>query len=258
MRVVEAGSPGGTTVVGLHGWGASAYSFRHLLPLLAGAGLRGVALDLRGHGLSDKPTDAQSYGAAEMTRQVVNALNALDLTSAVLVGQSMGGALAIDVAGADPGRIRGVVLVAPVGFTPIRRISVARALKASRWLGGRVPRWAVRLLLQRVYGTLRTFDQRDVDEYWAAAQFAEWPRALFQLVNEFDWTRRPAERLRSIAGQLQVLFGERDKLIHAASALRRARMLTSEQVTVVAGGGHLLAEEAPEQVLLAIRRALGA
>ena len=42
-------------VVMLHGWGASLYMYRHALDRLPRPGLRAIAVDLRGYGLSDKP-----------------------------------------------------------------------------------------------------------------------------------------------------------------------------------------------------------
>jgi pimeloyl-ACP methyl ester carboxylesterase len=256
-RVVEAGPLGGTVVVALHGWGASAYSFRRLLPLLDAAGMRAIALDLRGHGLSEKPMEPARYSAAGMARYVLDVLDVLGLESVVLVGQSMGGAIAIDTAVAAGARVRGVVLAAPVGFTAIRRIAVARAVRASRWISDRVPRWMIRVILRRVYGTIRPFEDRDIDEYWAPAQFRDWPHALFHLVNEFDWGMRPHDQLQAIGGNVFALFGERDNLIPAARAVFRAGVFAPERVLVVPGSGHLIAEEAPEFIVRAIEVALG-
>src|SRR5512142_865222 len=56
VRVVLAGPDSGTAVVLVHGWGACVYSFAEMIPALAGAGHRVIAVDLPGFGLSDKPT----------------------------------------------------------------------------------------------------------------------------------------------------------------------------------------------------------
>src|SRR4029079_441179 len=99
-----AGLEGGVPALLLHGWGASAYSFRRLLPLLAEAGYRGIAPDLRGHGLSARPIDAKRYSSAAMVAQVLDSMDALRVPNAVLVGQSMGAAIAMDVAATEPAR----------------------------------------------------------------------------------------------------------------------------------------------------------
>ena len=55
VRILESGFSGDIDVVMLHGWVASAYSFRHELDSLPALGVHGLAVDFRGFGLSDKP-----------------------------------------------------------------------------------------------------------------------------------------------------------------------------------------------------------
>jgi pimeloyl-ACP methyl ester carboxylesterase len=227
-----------------------------MLPLLASSGYRGIAPDLRGHGLSAKALGANHYTSTAMVAHVREIMDALRLERAVLVGQSMGAAIALDVAAADLPRVRAAVLSGPVGFTPLRRISVARALRASAWLPGRVPRWGIRLLLQRQYGALGHFTERDVDEYWAPSQFADFTRALFALVNEFDWNPRPATHVHELGERVRVLVGEHDKLVAPAWPQHGVSVLPPKQVSFVPGGGHLLAEEAPERLCEAIASVL--
>lgn len=85
----ELGDPSGRAVVLLAGFKAAATSWRYQLTPLAAAGYRVIAVDLRGHGTSDRPeTDV------DMTRRgrdVHDVLAALDLHDVVLVGGSMGG-----------------------------------------------------------------------------------------------------------------------------------------------------------------------
>ena len=55
VRVVECGRDDAPPVLLLHGWGCSVYAWRHIAPALAAAGWKAIAMDLRGHGLSDRP-----------------------------------------------------------------------------------------------------------------------------------------------------------------------------------------------------------
>ena len=61
VRILESGFSGDVDVVMLHGWVASAYSFRHELESLPALGAHCLAVDLRGFGLSDKPAARDSY-----------------------------------------------------------------------------------------------------------------------------------------------------------------------------------------------------
>src|SRR5690348_4830460 len=61
MRVAERGPSNGRSLVMLHGWGGSLYMYRHALERFPALGFRTIAVDLRGHGLSDKPLEPNSY-----------------------------------------------------------------------------------------------------------------------------------------------------------------------------------------------------
>jgi pimeloyl-ACP methyl ester carboxylesterase len=251
VRVAEAGADDGDPVLMLNGWGASVFNYRLVLPRLAEDGYRGIALDIRGHGLSDASGDASQYTSEALTEQVVSVLDALQLRSAVLVGQSMAGAAVLDTVWRVPERVRGAVLLAPIGFAHIARVTAARLLRVRQWHPRRVPRWVVELILRRVYGVRASFTERDVDEYWATLQAPATVTALMLLVERFDWTPRPP-RACPPGTPLHVLFGERDRLIPAARAAARARRFTGALVEVIEGAGHLLAEEVPGEVVRAI------
>jgi pimeloyl-ACP methyl ester carboxylesterase len=75
---------------------------------------RAVALDLRGHGRSERPKNGD-YTIAGMAGDVAAAADTLGLEKFVLVGHSMGGGVALAYAGAHPERVAGLVLVDPIG-----------------------------------------------------------------------------------------------------------------------------------------------
>ena len=257
VRVLESEPSGGSPVVLLHGWGGSAYNFRRAFPLLAEAGLTAIAPDLRGHGLSDKPTFLDAYTSAAMVDHVLAVLDAMGVGNAVFVGQSMAGAIVMDLVRTAPNRVRAAVLLASIGFTRIQRVAVARALRSRQWPLEHVPRWAIELLLRRVYGTRATWEPRDVDEYWAPTQFAENLQALLALVDSFDWSPRVQAVTSVPEGTLRILFGQRDRLIPAYRAIMAARQITGARARIVVGAGHLLAEEAPDETVREILEVAG-
>jgi pimeloyl-ACP methyl ester carboxylesterase len=107
LHVLDWGG-GGVPVLLLHGAGQSAHIFRTLAPALGG-GLRPFALNLRGHGESDRP--AHGYTAAQCAADVVAVLDALEVGRAALVGHSLGGAVATHAAALAPARVSHVVYV---------------------------------------------------------------------------------------------------------------------------------------------------
>lgn len=249
VRVVSAGADDGPPVLLLHGWGASAYTFRKLLGPLASAGARVVALDLRGHGLSDKPEGTRLYTAPALADFVDEVMAALDLTSATVVGNSMGGAVALDLCARAGHRVRALGLVAPAGLAPLNWIAFLRFLSPGVLGPARIPRWAVGIIVRAMYGRIGVPTERDVDEYWAPSQFPEFARALGQLAQHYDWSPRSAQFLAVLERPIRVILGTQDRLVDSDLAVRAAREIPSATVRVVDGAGHLLPEETPETVL---------
>src|SRR5215210_2981092 len=84
IHLVEQGE--GPLVLLLHGFPESWYSWRHQLPVLAAAGYRAVAVDVRGYGRSSKPDAVEAYRMLELVADSVAVVEALDARSAVVVG----------------------------------------------------------------------------------------------------------------------------------------------------------------------------
>lgn len=100
------------TVVGLHHFYGSAQTYHRLGPLLAAAGLRLVAFDRIGFGLTERPAPAGRwtgpdgpYTRAFATAQLAALLDHLDVDRAVVTGTSMGGAITLEFALAHPERV---------------------------------------------------------------------------------------------------------------------------------------------------------
>src|SRR2546423_9613898 len=91
VRVVERGDPESPPVVLIHGWGCSVYVFRRNMPALARDGFRVIAVDLKGHGLSDKPLAPDEYTIDSLVEHLLDILDALELERPALAGPSLGG-----------------------------------------------------------------------------------------------------------------------------------------------------------------------
>jgi pimeloyl-ACP methyl ester carboxylesterase len=113
MLFVDDGGAGGVPVLFVHSLagntGQWAAQLAHLRP-----GRRAVALDVRGHGRSDPPTDGD-YSIPSLAADVWAVADALGLERAVLVGHSMGGTVALACAAARPEQTAGLLLVDPNG-----------------------------------------------------------------------------------------------------------------------------------------------
>lgn len=91
----------------VHGLASNARTWDGVAARLAGAGHEVVALDLRGHGRSDKPDDG--YEVATVAADVRDAIAALGLARPVVAGQSWGGNVVVELGARHPEAVRGVV-----------------------------------------------------------------------------------------------------------------------------------------------------
>ncbi|RFU20231.1 haloalkane dehalogenase [Geodermatophilus marinus] len=129
VAYVEAGPPDGEVVLLLHGEPSWAYLYRHLIPVLAEAGLRVVAPDLVGFGRSDKPVDRAAYTYARHVEWMRRALfDGLGLTDVTLVCQDWGGLIGLRLVGEHPDRFARVVVAntgLPTGEHPMSEAFLA-------------------------------------------------------------------------------------------------------------------------------------
>jgi pimeloyl-ACP methyl ester carboxylesterase len=101
----------GEPVILIHGWLSSA-GINWVLPGTSGAlakEFQVVALDIRGHGMSDKPTDEEAYGP-ELVEDIVRLMDELKIEKAHIVGYSMGGMIASNFVVRHPDRVRSLTL----------------------------------------------------------------------------------------------------------------------------------------------------
>ena len=110
MAYVEAGPADGPVALLLHGEPTWSYLYRHVMRVLAEAGIRAVAVDLVGFGRSDKPLRPEDHSFArhvEWVRALV--LDHLGLRDVTLVGQDWGGLIGLRLVAEHPGRFARVV-----------------------------------------------------------------------------------------------------------------------------------------------------
>jgi pimeloyl-ACP methyl ester carboxylesterase len=109
----EYGS-GPRVVVLTHGLLMDNRMYTRLAPALADKGHRVITVDMLGHGESAQPHEMTSYSMPQFGRDVVALLDHLQVTQAVIGGTSLGANVALEVAVAQPARVRALVLEMPV------------------------------------------------------------------------------------------------------------------------------------------------
>jgi pyruvate dehydrogenase E2 component (dihydrolipoamide acetyltransferase) len=207
-------------------------------------------VELKGQGESDKPLGAGEYTLDSLAEHTLHILDALELPSAMLVGLSLGGAIATSVALGAPERVSKLALLASVGLGPVRLAPFARYFPAA--IGAALPpltrRWMFGVALRAAYGTLGAPTERDVDAYCAPARDPAFVRTLWALLREVDWRELKPEEVRRLTMPLLAVFGTHDRIISPHRVEEVLREAPHARITLVPGAGHAIAEEAPEVV----------
>lgn len=242
LHVAEAGD--GPAMVLLHGLTATHYNWEHTIAAFADR-WRVIAPDLPGHGRSAKPDAPYTI---DFYAGVVRSLGrALGVQDAVVIGNSLGGQIAIELALSYPAWTRALVLAAPAGGFP-------SALRAVGWLIGAAgsPR-IMRAVLPHALD--RSFHDRACPGYEVRRQL------LLERLAHDDWPDFARAVVRSVVGSLAagdqpigrlsqptlLVWGASDAIVSLSGSRRLLRELPQARLTVLQRCGHLpMLEQADE------------
>jgi pimeloyl-ACP methyl ester carboxylesterase len=251
IRVVERGEPTSPPVLLIHGWGCSAFVFRRNMPALASAGFRAIAVDLKGHGLSDKPIASREYTIDSLVAHLLEIVDALRLERPALAGHSLGGSLIYHFASKHPERARCLGLLSPVGLTgvPLMRIYRSVSPKFLTPLLRKIkPRLIVKVALKRVYGKRGRASKRDVEEFLAPSQFPEFSVAMRELLHTYDWRAAKHRPLSTVDLPAVGVWGTLDHMMPRDGMAIYIPLVPRIDLRVIPDAGHLITEETPEEV----------
>jgi pimeloyl-ACP methyl ester carboxylesterase len=237
-------------VVLLHGFGTSAFLWRRVAPALPLGRITAWALDLLGHGESDRPADAD-YGVAAQALCVEQAMTSLRIGRATVVGVDLGAAVALRLAATRPARVHGIVLISapPPGrsrgeeLSELGRAAAAHLFEATRGMLGAAA-WLSPLLVRSV-AHAEAMPPKLVARYAAPFVGADGVRHLQALANAVKDDDAEDLDLSRISARTLVLRGDQDPWCSHADALRLATAIPEAELRTVAGVGRLIPEDAP-------------
>src|ERR671915_1035490 len=259
ISILAAGQ--GDTVLCIHGLGGTKASFLPTVAALADS-YRVVAMDLPGFGESDKPIGAP-YNAAWFARSVFSLMDALEVEKAHLVGNSMGGRVAIEAGLTEPERVDGLVLLSPaLAWLRDRRWApVIKALRPELGLVQLAPKQVTEGLVRRIIpGGQNGWAAAGVDEF-LRTYFQPRGRAAFYAAARNIYLDEPHgddgfwTRLAELAPRSLFVWGRNDGLVPIAFMKHVERVLP-EARHVELNCGHVPQLEAPSRTHDAIRRFL--
>ena len=249
----EAGS--GPVVVFIHGSGpgASGHSnFRHNYPLLAQKGYRCVVPDLIGYGGSSKPEDAQ-YILDFFSNTLLELIDHLGITRCTLVGNSLGGAIAMSIALQRPALVEKLVLMAPGGVEPrwaYFRMPAMRQM-VSTFIGTGFDRDSLTKIMTLLVHDPKHITPELIDERLKAYQTQ--PKAVLATMRVPDFT----ERLPEIACPVLGFWGVDDGFNPVSGAMKIVSACKNARMILHANCGHWVMVEYADQFNRALLDFLG-
>ena len=259
--VLDEGPRDGEAVVCVHGVPASAYLYRKVLPALAARGLRGIAVDLPGLGLAERPADAD-YSWTGLGRWLGSAIDALELDRFHLVVHDIGGPIGLEVAAADPQRVRSMtVLNTTIAVESFHRPWVmepfAHPVMGEAWLKSmRLP--GIFVALMRALGVTRRVPAAEIACYVPLLLGDDGGRAFLQIMRGFEATadkqRRYLAALRGRPYPVQVVWGVRDRMLTWRRYGVQAQLAAGLDDAILLPGKHFVQEDCPEEIAEAVRQ----
>lgn len=260
---LEAGPPDAAAIVMLHGLGATNAS---LLPTLwdLATDYRVLAPDLPGHGASSAPI--ARYDAAFFARWLAAYLDAVGVDRCVLLGNSLGGRISLEIALIEPERVSALVLLAPaVAFRKLRQfVPLVRLLRPeAAALPLPMTRGMARATLRAMFSRPSRLTAQSYDA--AAGEFVRvYKRAPYRIAffaslrqiyldDAFGEKRGFWKRLPTLAPPALFVWGARDRLVPAGFARHVAEAVPGARSVVFEDCGHVPQFELPDRTHAEVR-----
>jgi pimeloyl-ACP methyl ester carboxylesterase len=246
LSYTETGPDDGSPIILMHGLASDSSTWDRAVAPLAEHGLRVIALDLLGHGFSDKPHSG--YLLPDFGRSLEEFMSGLGLARATIAGHSLGGAIAVYFGYHYPQRVERLVLVSAGGLgREVHPVLRAATLPGMSAVLGCALHPAVRSVYRSptLHRLLRLTPENLVNLRRAARALCDpQGRAVFfaalRGVVEPLGQRGSFIELRYLAEQVPTLlvWTEQDVVIPVAHAHLTHAHLPNSQMVVFPGGGH--------------------
>ena len=250
---------GEPTFILLHGFGASLFSWREVTEPLSNFGTV-IAYDRPAFGLTERPLEwngESPYSPQAQVNIVIGMMDKLNIEKAILVGNSAGGTVSMQVALQHPERVEALILV-----------------DAAVYAGGGAPAWSRPILktpqMNHVGPLIARQLQAQGTEFLKTAfhdpskitpeifagyekplQVDNWDKALWQITVASEESGLTT-RLSEITMPTLVITGDDDRIVPTEQSLRLADELPNADLKVIAQSGHLPHEEKPVEFMQAV------
>jgi pimeloyl-ACP methyl ester carboxylesterase len=249
---VEKGK--GKTLLLLHGWGASSFSWRNnLLPL--SEHFHVIALDLKGFGLTEKSKG--KYDLSEFTEHVKAFIDELGLEKICLVGNSMGGGIAINLAYIFEEIIDRIILIDATAISDDDSLPLSFKIVMIKPIGEllsffMINRKTVINTLNQVYHDKSKINSEVIEGYYKPLKLQGSRRVLLSSLRNVSKFKVLKNYLEKINKKCLIIWGEKDPWLPVKYAYEINKKIRDSKLIIIPEAGHVPHEEKPEIVNEAI------
>lgn len=243
ISLAYASHGSGHPLILISGLAYGAWMWHRVVPELV-KHFRVIAFDNRGAGESDKPEGP--YNAAMMAADTLGLMDALDISSAYVMGISMGGFIAQEIALSQPERVDKLILAATHYGGADAIPPPPEALKVMLDRSGDL----TELLLRGFrISTAPNFSEQHpeiIQELLQYRMMQPVPPAQYAAQVQVGLQHNASERLSQIKCPTLIVFGEQDNVVPKENAQLLAKKIPHARVIILPNVGHLLPIEAPQ------------
>jgi pimeloyl-ACP methyl ester carboxylesterase len=240
----------------LHGWADSADTWRPLLDRLGRVDRRALAVDMPGFGAAAPPSDGEPL-LAQLDAFCEAALEyAAPDRGAVVVGNSLGGCVALRAAERPELGLSGVVPVAPAGLDMARWLVIVERDPIVRWLLASpvpLPGPVVSAAVAEAYRRLafrrpRSVDPRVVSTFASHLSSKKDAARVLAIARRLLPELRDCFRLERISCPVMLVWGRQDRLVFQTGAERVVEAAADARIELIDDCGHCPQLECPERL----------
>lgn len=249
----------GDPILCLHGLGANIYSWRHFIPPFS-KNNKLILVDFKGSGKSPKPLD-KHYSIEEKANDIYNFILEENLTNLTLIGNSLGGAVALLVTlRLEQDRLSKLILIDSAGdkrnLPPFLRI--LRSFFGIPIVYSVPAKLAAKVTLRTCYHDRKKITEEQVNAYAAPVASRGARHALLETARQSV----PANvdeliaQMGSITVPTLILWGREDRVIPLKVGQLLHRLIPNSTLEIIENCGHIPQEEKPEETIASVSRFL--
>ncbi|MFN2516502.1 MAG: alpha/beta fold hydrolase [Pyrinomonadaceae bacterium] len=252
----------GDPILCLHGLGGNIYTWRHFIASLS-RNNKLILVDLKGFGGSPKPYDT-NYSIEDHADEIYKIILRDDLTKLTLVGNSLGGGiallLAIRLSEQEPARFSKLVLIASGGneeYIP-RYLKLLRSALGSVIVYLSPSKLAAKFVLRACFYDRKKITKEQVNAYAGPIASPGGRHALFQTAKQCIPPNidEILAKLKTVTAPTLILSGREDRVIPVQVAELLHRAIPNSSLEFIEQCGHIPQEEKPEETIAKISKFL--